>query len=305
MEPLEQKLAELQVQLKSYVDKAAEEKTQFGTMLSETKTALEGLQKQYDAIDVKLAERHAQSAPPETLEEMLKKDESVCRLMKDRRGMAVFSMKGAQVRNILERKTTITSTAVGLTTTGVLQIDRIPGITPEARQDLKVRDLLTARPTTMQVVDFVKVNAPMAIASPQTEASDKAQNAVTFTSVSEKVRTLATWIPATKQVLDDFSELAGFINSTMPYYVNLEEELQLLSGDGTGENLHGLIPQATAFSTGLLSAAAGWNKIDIVGRAIQQITAAKELQPTFAVVHPTDWWGMRLAEGHAGTLHPW
>jgi transaldolase len=134
MEPLEQKLAELQVQLKSYVDKAAEEKTQFGTMLSETKTALEGLQKQYDAIDVKLAERHAQTAPPETLEEMLKKDESVCRLMKDRRGMAVFSMKGAQVRNILERKTTITSTAVGLTTTGVLQIDRIPGITPEARR---------------------------------------------------------------------------------------------------------------------------------------------------------------------------
>ena len=40
----------------------------------------------------------------------------------------------------------------------------------------------------------------------------------------------------------------------------------MLSGDGTGENLHGLITQATAFSTALLSAASGWNKIDIVGR---------------------------------------
>lgn len=51
-----------------------------------------------------------------------------------------------------------------------------------------------------------------------------------------------------KRILDDMTELAGFIQSSMPYYVNLAEELQLLSGDGTGENLHGLIRQATMFS---------------------------------------------------------
>ena len=68
--------------------------------------------------------------------------------------------------------------------------------------------------------------------------------------------------------------------------MNLEEELQLLSGDNTGENLHGLITQATAFSTSLLSAASGWNRIDIVGRAIQQLTTAKEIPPTFIVMHP-------------------
>src|SRR5258707_448701 len=90
----------------------------------------------------------------------------------------------------------------------------------------------------------------MAIASPVAEASVKPENSLTFASVSEKVRLLATWIPATRQVLDDFTELMSFILSTMPYYVNLEEELQLLSGDNTGENLHGLIPQAAAFSTG-------------------------------------------------------
>ena len=199
-----------------------------------------------------------------------------------------------------DRKTTITSSAVGVATTGVLQIDRIPGITLEARQTLTVRDLLSARPTTMQVVDFVKVNTPMANASPQVEGSAKAENAVTFSSVSEKVRTIATWIPASKQILDDFTELMGFINSTLPYYVNLAEELQLLSGDNTGENLHGLITQAAAFSTGLLSSSKGWNKIDIVGRAIQQITAAKELDPTFVVLHPNDWWEMRLTKDGFG-----
>lgn len=48
-------------------------------------------------------------------------------------------------------------------------------------------------------------------------------------------------------MLDDLVELQSFINVALPYYVNLAEELQLLSGDGTGENLHGLIVQAQSF----------------------------------------------------------
>jgi HK97 family phage major capsid protein len=165
---------------------------------------------------------------------------------------------------------------------------------------LKVRDVLSAAPTTMASVDFVKVSSPPTIASPQTEANTKAENAVTFVSSSERVRTIATWIPATRQILDDLVELNGYILSTLPFYVNLEEELQLLSGDATGENLHGLITQASAFNTSLLSASKGWNKIDIVGRAIQQITVAKELQPTFIVLHPNDWFDMRLTKDSFG-----
>jgi HK97 family phage major capsid protein len=123
---------------------------------------------------------------------------------------------------------------------------------------------------------------------------------VTFESHSEKVRVIATFLPASRQILDDFVELRGFLETSLPYYVNLEEETQLLSGDGTGENLNGIIPQSTPFDTGLLIAADGWNKIDVIGRAIQQITAAKEIDPTFVIVHPNDWWGMRLAKDGFG-----
>ncbi len=300
MKPLEQQLAELKEQLAGHFDNAAKEQKSLGAVLEKTQTKITALQAQADAIDVKLAERKAAEVPQPGVLEVLQANDSVNRLMKDRGGRAVVTLEGKHVRELMGRKTTITSSAVGVATTGVLQIDRIAGITAEARQVLTVRDLLYARPTTMQVVDFVKVNAPMAIASPQVEASAKAENAVTFTSVSEKVRTIATWIPASKQILDDFTELMGFINSTLPYYVNLAEEIQLLSGDNTGENLHGLITQAAAFNTGLLSASKGWNKIDIVGRAVQQITGAKELDPTFIVLHPNDWWEMRLTKDGFG-----
>ncbi|QEE28575.1 phage major capsid protein [Terriglobus albidus] len=263
------------------------------------KSQLEELQKQVDFLDIKLAEKHSADISGPSFSEKLKENEDVARLLRDRKGVARINLSGKDFADF-ERKTTITSAAVGQAVSGVLQIDRIPGITQEARQVLKVRDLLSAAPTSMQVVDFVKVNTPMNIASPVVEASTKPENAVTFTSVSEKVRTIATWIPATKQILDDFVELNSFIGSTLPYYVNLEEELQLLSGDNTGENLHGLITQASSFNTGLLSPTKGWNKIDIVGRAIQQITASKELDPTFIILHPNDWFEMRLTKDSFG-----
>ncbi len=298
---MEEKLLALQAELKSYFDKAAEQQKKTGTVTEELTSQIAALQKQVDAMDAKLAQA-ALGAPEEkdNFEETMKNDESVRRLLKDKRGNAVINFTGKTARSLFERKTTITTGAIGFATTGVLPIGRMDGITSEPRQQLTIRDLLVASPTTFQVLDFVKVLAPMTIASPVAEASTKPENAATFTTVSERVKTIATWIPATRQVLDDFSELMTFIKTMMPYYVNLAEELQLLSGDGTGENLHGLIPQATAFQVALLSAANGWNKIDIIGRVIQQITAAKEMQPTFVVMHPNDWWDIRLTKDGFG-----
>lgn len=309
MEPdkLEQKLKELHESIKTSSEKATEERKTHGDVLEATKKRLEeqqaefkAMQTQLDAIDKKYAERVVAQPESKSFLDAMKEDESVQRLMKAKSGQAHFRFEGKQASEILEQKTTVTTTAAGYATAGVLTIERIPGITLEARQTLRVRDVLPARPTQAGAIFFVKVNAPMAIASPVVEGNVKPENAVTFTSVSERVKTIATWIPASKQVLDDFDELGGFIRTTMPYYVNLEEELQLLSGDGTGENLHGLIPQATAFNTALLSNVAGWNKIDIIGRAIQQTTVAKELQPTFVILHPTDWWGIRLTKDGFG-----
>jgi HK97 family phage major capsid protein len=261
---------------------------------------LAALQSQVDAIDASLARKHVGDTQAPSLIDQLKSNEDVSRLLRDKKGTCILNFDAKTTATILQTKTTLTETGQGFQTTGVLAIDRIPGITPEARQVLTVRDVLTARPTTLPVVDFVKVSTPMGIASPVPEASTKPENAVQFTSSSEKIRTIATWIPATRQILDDLEELNGYIMSSLPYYVNLEEELQLLAGDGTGENLHGLIPQASAFNTALLSASKGWNKIDIVGRAIQQITVAKEIQPSFIVLHPNDWYDMRLTKDQFG-----
>ena len=254
------------------------------------------MQSQLDALDIKLAERHHAAFVGKSLKDVLKDTEGVERLIRDKKGSAVITIPSS----VLERKTTLTEAAQGFQVTGVLPLGRDPGITPEARQELHVRNALSSRPTTFGYIDFVRVLSPLAIASPVVEASTKPENALSFQSLSERVKVIATWLPATRQVLDDLTELAGFLNTSLGYYVDLAVEQQLLSGDGTGENLHGLIPQATAFNTGLLSNAEGWNRIDIIGRAIQQVAALKEFIPTFVVLHPNDWWGMRLQKDGFG-----
>ncbi len=142
------------------------------------------LQKQVDAIDVALAQRHVSGVQQKSLLDMLKENDSVNRIIRDRKGRAYIDLDPHQTAAIMSRKSIIsaftsgtqggdTLAPVGLSTSGVLQIDRTPGIVPEARPSLRIRDVLSARPTTLPMVDFVKVTTPFSIASPVAEASLK------------------------------------------------------------------------------------------------------------------------------------
>jgi hypothetical protein len=140
---------------------------------------LTALQAQVDAIDTKMATRIIgdSSFGRSTLLATIQQNEGIARLLKDRRGTAVLHLKAPEYRELMDQKSIISSTVagtsegdpltpVGVSTTGVLQIDRIPGITPEARQALRVRSVLPSRPTTMSSVDFVKVSTPLSPGSP-------------------------------------------------------------------------------------------------------------------------------------------
>jgi HK97 family phage major capsid protein len=261
--------------------------------------AHKALQVQTDAIDQAGRHRHVAEPQAKSLRSILSENESFSRLLHDKKGSARIALDGDEAAALLERKTTITSAGYA-PGAGVLTVDRTPEITLEPRQVLRMRNVLTARPTSAQYVEFIKVLSPMTKASPASEGNLKLENAVTFTPVLQKLVTLATWIPCSKQILDDLGELAAFLESTLSYYVDIAEDSQILSGDGAGENYLGLIPQATAFDASLLSGSAGWNQIDIIGRAIEQLGIAKEITPTFVVLNPRDWANMRLTKDGFG-----
>ncbi len=150
-----------------------------------------------------------------------------------------------------ENKTTITSDAVGNSTPGILVPDRTAGISKPPQRRVRVRSLMPRFTTTNNSVEFVKENAFTNAASPQVEGSAKGESALTFTIDHSPVKTLAHWIPATRQILDDFPALQAYIDQRLMDGLMDEEDEQLVLGDGAGENLSGLVTEKTAYDTGL------------------------------------------------------
>jgi HK97 family phage major capsid protein len=218
----------------------------------------------------------------------LRENEAIKDLIANGRGTAVLKIapEGLLTRTVL--------TSGGLAPAP----ERIPGITPEPRRRLRVQDLLTTIPTNSAIVEWITVNSHAKVVSPQTEGAIKAENEITFQKHEARVRTIATWMPASKQILEDFDGLEAFLRSSLTYAVAEEFEDQLLFGSGAGENLHGLVTQAVPFDTSLLGTS--WTRIDVIGRAIHQLAAANELPPTFAVLHPADFWDLALEKDAQG-----
>lgn len=184
----------------------------------------------------------------------------------------------------------------------LVSADRRAGIVTPGLRRLTVRDLLPVVRTSSNSIEFAKENsftnnAAPQYSSPNHENVSKAESALTFTLENEPVRTLAHWIPASRQVLSDAGMLAGYINGRLTYGLKLVEEDQLLNGDATGGNLNGLITQATAFDHG--ASGSTDTTIDTLLRAMNQC-ALSEFPATGIVLHPTDWTNIRLTKDANG-----
>jgi HK97 family phage major capsid protein len=293
---IETQLEHLQTEIKTFVAKVDEERKANGAASQETKAQLEGILKRQDELEQKLAASPSTKAG-RTLETELKENESVNRLMRDRKGTAYLSLKGDAARQMIEAKSTVTSSTVGFPTAGVMPEER-GAYVPEARKQLRMRDVIASRPISVAQYSWPKYSITGTKASPVAEASQKPINTYDPTTVTERVKTIATYFKTGRQVLEDWSELQSILTSLGSYKYNSEMDRQILTGSNTGEDLNGLITQAQAFDSALLSAATGYTYFDQLNAAAQQIAEDDELTPTFFVVHPRNWYQMlRLKDG--------
>jgi hypothetical protein len=201
------------------------------------------------------------------------------------------------VNRALEVKTTITTAAVGRATPGILNYDRIPGVFGPPPRRVRVRDLIPFYPTSMSGVDYVKRNVFTNAASPQTEADAKAESALTFVIGSAICQTIAHWIPAAKQLLEDAPQLAAFIDTEMLVGLADEEDYQLLRGDGVAPHIEGMIHAATAYA-GVYDVGAD-TRIDKIAHALQELESLNFV-PDGIVVNPLDWRAILLLKTEEG-----
>jgi HK97 family phage major capsid protein len=182
--------------------------------------------------------------------------------------------------------TTLTSNAAGSVGDGV-QATRLPGVVEVPQRRMTIRDLLTPGRMDGNTLEYViEVGDPSAGGAMVAEGAVKPETDTQLDIRTLSAKVIAANMKASRQALDDVSFLRSMIDQRLIYKLAYREEVQMLTGDNTGQNLHGLIPQATAFSAP--HAVSSATAIDRIRLAILQVALA-EYPASGIVLHPTDW----------------
>lgn len=187
-----------------------------------------------------------------------------------------------QIKATLTSATTAAAGSVG----DAVQTTRLPGILPLPQRRLTVRDLLSQGRMDGSTLEYVKETGFTNSAAPVAEGAAKPESDLQFDLVTTSAKVIAHWMKASKQILSDVSQLRSTIDQRLLYGLAYAEEQQLLNGSGSGQNLHGIIPQATAYAAPITIA--GATSIDMMRLAMLQAALA-EYPATGHVMNPIDW----------------
>lgn len=283
-------------ELKGWMEKANGEIDASKKLEAETKSAVEKLTEKATVLTDKCLElERKMTEQPEgdkqrlSIGEQFTKTEDWTTVVKRRGGVARMEIKTAIVNATGQNQPLVPDM-------------RVPGVIGEPNRVLTIRDLLPVGRTSSNLIQFTKElvftnNAGPQYSSPNRENVTKPESGITFELKNTPVQTLAHWIPVSKQVLDDAPMLQSYINGRLVYGLKLEEEDQLLNGDGTGANLSGLLDSGnfTAYSR----AVTGDTNIDTLRRAITQAMLSN-YSPDTIVLNPADWEEIELTKETGG-----
>lgn len=296
-------------EIKNAQVKMQEEIKANGDVSAETKAAFEKheanfgeLKTLFSAVDAKLIELEQKSKKMESGPEIRK---SMGELFTA--STAFTDMKsngrGNNVAVSFERKDI---TSAGASAGALIRPDRDSRVFQDPNRPLRIRDLIPAVPTASNAVEIMRENVFTNNAAPQSaEFAAKAESNITYELVTYPVRTIAHWIPASRQVLADAPMLQNMIDNRLTYGLDLASDAQLLLGSGTGVNLTGLLVDADLNNAGQLPAGTAADDIpsamiDHIRKAIRIEQQSDYYNMTGLVLNPVDWEILETAKATDG-----
>lgn len=194
-------------------------------------------------------------------------------------------------------RVTAPRSAITTTTTNIVAPDRQAGIIAPPVRRMTIRDLLIPGTTDSNSIEFVRETGFTNNAKTVEEGAAKPYSDITFELVTSPVRTVAHLFKASRQILDDVSGLISYIDGRARNGLQLEEEKQLLFGNGSGSNVLGIVPQASSFTPSLSVDDA--TAIDRIRLALLQSVLA-EFPSNGIVLNPIDWASIELTKDKEG-----
>lgn len=181
---------------------------------------------------------------------------------------------------------------------------RTPGFVDLRQREIQVLDIVPRIQTESDTVEYVREDtftnaaAFVAEATATTGTSGlKPESTLAYSVQTANVQTLAHWIPVTNRMLADAPAIRGIINGRLLLGLDLVLESQIVSGNGVGSNLTGILSTAGINIQGKGSD----NELDAIFKARTQIVLNGKGRPGAVLLHPNDWQAIRLARENAAT----
>jgi len=163
----------------------------------------------------------------------------------------------------------------------------LPGIMQRPTPRLVVADLLASGTTDSNLITYMVETAFTNAAAAVLEGAAKPESALTFAPASEPVRKLAHWLPVTEEMLEDVPAIRSYIDARLRLGVEIEEEDQLLNGDGTAPNISGILDRVGIGAP--VARAAAESNADAIFRQIMTLYGASYIMADGIVQNPADW----------------
>jgi len=284
--------------LEGFIEKANKEIADAGKESAETRSALDKIGDSLTTLGDRMQEIEQKGSawfdadkPQESIGEQFVKTDQLAALKDGRQMTARMEIKTAIINATGQNQPLVPA-------------DRLPGVIHEPMRALRMRDVLPGGRTSSNLIEFAKENVFTNNAGPQIGGSPEAyenvtkpESSITFTLSTAAVATIAHFIPASKQILDDAPGLASYIDGRMMYGVKLKEDDELLNGTGANGRVAGLATVQTAFVN---SASPNYTtKLDILRDSIRQADVS-EYQPDVVILNPADWSIIELSKDSQG-----
>ncbi len=212
-----------------------------------------------------------------------------------------YHSKGGQVRNSesLVVKSFYPQSMKSITGSAdlrtIMATTRLMEIMADPLRRQRVRDLLPVIPTGNSSIDFIRETLYTNAAAAVEEGELKPETSLTFEQESTSVKTLAHWVPITRQLSTDIPALMGYIDSRLIQGLKLVEDAELLYGDNTGAHLQGIMNTPNVQTYAWSAGQASDTKIDAIRRAITKVTIS-QYSATGIVLAPLDWEDIELTK---------
>lgn len=178
--------------------------------------------------------------------------------------------------------------------TVLTEVDRtiVQGVRPR----LVVADLLGQGTMSGNAISYFVEGALEGAFTTVAEAGAKPQlHVVDPTTVTDALKKIAGFVKFTDEMTEDLDFYVSEINGRLLYELSKFEEAQLLSGNGVGTNVLGLLARAGIQSLGVVGDLKTGNP-DQIFKAMTAVSTGSGLDADGIVINPVDYQALRLAK---------